>query len=208
VINVDLDETLLAYCRKVYPKAILIKADLDKGLPEIQNLEKVDVVVALDVLEHFTVGDCVKLLVQLREKMAGRPFVLIVLMPVIYWTKVPTWFEWFRKIRDSGKVSKGLFDSTHKIFMGQRGHKELFKRAGFGIMEEQVMNAIDVITGDWKTLDLGKVTWLKNPEPLMVQQVKVARFIAGVCHPFDKSKREKQARDLLTHRDFYVLRPK
>lgn len=206
VINLEIDDSLIDYCKKTYPKTKSIKTNLELGLPKFSGIHKADVIVALDFLEHLEYKNTMKLLRQIREVKMGEKFVIIAVIPITDWLKVPTWFDWFRRFTDPKNVNKGLFDPTHKWFATQTRHRKMFEECGYTIIEEQTTNAIDAITGDWKTLDLSKITWIKNPIPWVQKSIKLAQIIAFVFHPFDLLRREKMTRELLSQRGFYVVR--
>lgn len=207
VVDVDLDDTLLDFVKKTYPGVETIKADLENGLPETLDVDGADVFVALDFLEHISYENCLKLLREIKEKKKGKPFILVTIFPTVDWLKVPTWFDWVRRLTDPVNVKKGLFDPTHKFQLNQKGQKKLFERAGYRVLEEYPTNAIDAITGKWRELDLSKVSWMKNPIPWVENSKKVGKIIGYVFHPFDKEKRDKLIRQVLIQRVFYVLRP-
>lgn len=206
VTTIDLDQGLLNYSHDKYKNITVIKANLENGMPKVPGLNKYDVVVALDILEHLSRENAVKLLAELMEAKKGDDFIVIITMPIIDFSKVTTWYEFMYIPFHLGKrPPKGLFDRTHKILTSQMGCKKIFSDAGYQLLNEYATNSFTGITGKWKTFDYNKLPWKLHIQTKVL--IFVSTFISFLIHPFSRSKRRKSQLRLTEHRGFFVIRP-
>lgn len=207
IIDLELDDSLISYCNKTYPKVSVIKADIEMPLPSIENIEKVDVVVALDILEHLSRERAVSILQEIRSKIGSANFVCIISMPIVDWRYLNTWFEFIRAFLTFSKSRTGLFDSTHKLLISQEKHKKIFIDAGYSTMEEYTENGAEYLSGTWKTLDPSKISWKSEPFNLLYKKRIIIGLLAFIFHPFSAKKRKDfMIRNILI-RGIYVIKP-
>lgn len=206
ITTIDLDQGLLNYSHEKYQNVTSIKADLESGLPPVPGLNKFDVVVALDILEHLNRDNAIRLLRELREAKKNEDFIVIITMPIVDFTKITTWNEFlYIPLHLGKKPSKGLFDRTHKILTNQKGCKQIFRDAGYQLVNEYATNTFTGITGKWNNFDYDKIPWKLYPQTKRIKAV--AAFLSYVVHPFSKSKRTKYQIKITEHRGFFVIKP-
>jgi 2-polyprenyl-3-methyl-5-hydroxy-6-metoxy-1,4-benzoquinol methylase len=201
VINIDLDGSFVKLNQK-YGHVDFIKADLEHGLPKFDS-SKIDIVVALDMFEHFTPEITTKLLRELKQKI-NHEFYLIVTMPIIDWKVVTTWTAFFEKVFSFGSKKTGLFDSTHKILKNRKYHRELLKRSGYKIVIDEVINAVNGITGHWDNLYFNRATWIHYKTTKL--NLILASLISWIVHPFSITKRISLKIYQVSNRSFFVAK--
>ena len=87
-------------------------------------------ILALDIIEHLTVKEARQALAEVQR--VGTPdHRLIVSMPIISPTRVMTWVEGLRSVKEGQRPETGLFDRTHRILAGPLLHSWLFRGAGY-----------------------------------------------------------------------------
>lgn len=129
-----------------------VEADLLQLPPDLlQRLKDtpIDTVVALDVLEHFSRPEAVGILELLRTTLA-RHHVVIVSMPVLSALSIETYRALFNALRNRQRPPDGLLDRTHQILTGKSGHRTLFERAGYEVVEEYQTDHVIGTSGDWE----------------------------------------------------------
>jgi hypothetical protein len=206
ITTIDLDQGSLSYSQNKYRNVTTIKANLESGLPKIPGIENMDVFVALDVLEHLTREKAVSLLKDIKEAKKDQDYIVIITMPIIDFTKITTWYEFlYIPFHLGQRPATGLFDRTHKILTDQKGCREIFKEAGFQLINEYATNSFTGITGKWKTFNYEMVPWK------LYKQTKYIKFLASflsyIFHPLSKTKRDAFRIKVTEHRGFFVIKP-
>lgn len=208
VIGVDLDKSCLRKAKSRGDKSDLVQADA-RHLPF--NNTKADAVILLDILEHLERYEAIELLTRIPEFTADNPKV-IVSMPIINLFSIPCQREFLLMTRQMKRPLIGLFDRTHKIFTGRKGHKQLFKDAGL-IPEEEYYTFWKLglsgywelnVSGDWKTLN--KQNLPKRSNKYRAYELATHNLIPRVLHPLNESKRQSTTDNLIAYQGLYVLK--
>ena len=202
--SLELDDSLIAYVKRKYPRVTVIKTDLDQPLPPIPQIKKVDFVLVLDVFEHFTPQRVISLLTELKHQIKPRPFHLLVSMPTISWKSLNTYFELLKSLSHFSRPQKGLFDPTHKIFTDTAGHLKLFAAAGYHPVEQFTENALDYLSGDWPALDRSRLFWDNDPHKPQNKKLFLLHLLSQLL---PAPKRKSFLKYHSTSRGLYLLTP-
>lgn len=149
VYGMDMSHQALEAARESTPGYMGFVCDMRRLPPDdFFKTSDVDTVLMLDVLEHENREDSLKVLRSLRDKLTPA-HTLIVCMPIISPLSRCTWREAAQWQRSGERPETGLFDRTHQILTGQRGHMRLFTGAGYRVEERYQTNDVDHLTGTW-----------------------------------------------------------
>jgi trans-aconitate methyltransferase len=149
VFGLDIDSSALMAAKQRNPNYLGIQGDI-RHLPlNRQTVGEVDTVLLLDILEHESFGDTAGFLRELHGML--RPdHTLIASMPIISPLSIDTWSETMLALRNRRRPETGLLDRTHQILTNRHGHLNLFKQAGYSVVEEYQTNHIESVSGDWQ----------------------------------------------------------
>lgn len=150
VIGLDLAEHALRKA-KYNGNALLTQADI-RNLPLSRNTA-IDTVLGLDILEHLTRDEAVKVLLDIKTRFVGPTF--IVSMPIIS-ANFGTIREGCKMIAQRKRPTMGLFDRTHQILTGRGAHLQIFNQTGLNLIECDFTNCFDGTTSGWEEVDATK----------------------------------------------------
>ena len=144
VIGLDLGISCLDKAKKRNPQANLVQANLTDNLPFRPETD-INSVLLLDVLEHLEKEEAIRLLKSLNDHYPQAQ--LIISMPIISPFSLPCLYELYQAVRLRKRPAVGLFDRTHKIFVGRNGHLEIFSKGGYEVCETYATNMFEGVTG-------------------------------------------------------------
>ncbi len=198
VVGIDLDESALRQGKGNYPSANLVLGDL-RNLP-ISEQNDIDVVFALDVLEHLEREEAADVLRSLASIAPAAT--IIASMPIISKVSIPTYTQGIPILFKGKRPETGLFDRTHKILTDTDGHKAIFSEAGYDVVEEYRANWIDGVTGEWEDMDQREYA-----DQLKGKLFKALgwHILPRLRHPFNEERRDETIDHLTSRQALYVL---
>ncbi|MDQ3098669.1 MAG: class I SAM-dependent methyltransferase [bacterium] len=202
VVGMDLDMSALRQAQRNTDSPLVVQCDA-QNLPLNYENSAVSTVLALDVLEHFPRNEAIEILSSIRRLPNIQN--LIVSMPIISPWSMRTMIEGGRAIRNMKWPETGLFDRTHKIFTDQRGHKKMFQKSGFRVVQEESSNWFENITGDWENV-IQTVPRFRRPHAKLFGKF-VWDILPKMVHPTNKSKRRSVTDRIIAYQGVYLLTP-
>jgi SAM-dependent methyltransferase len=164
VFGIDLDSTALEAARKHNPDYRGVQSSMqDFGRCTLDipfgagTTSGVSEVLLLDVLEHAPRQDSADFLNTLRISLNPN-HALFVSMPLISPASVETLRGLAGIVKNRKRPEGGLFDRTHEILTGRKGHLRLLRAGGYTVTEEYETNRMEGITGKWDWKDAEPIT--------------------------------------------------
>ena len=149
VYGLDLSGSALEAAKQYNPQYNAIQGDI-RHLPlNKQGARNIDTVLLLDILEHEPAADTTAFLGNLHG-LLRQGHTLITSMPIISPLSIETWREGLHALHAGERPPTGLFDRTHRILTGRNGHINMFKQAGYSVVEEYQTNHLEAVNGDWR----------------------------------------------------------